>query len=188
MKPISTDKPWFVAQTNIKCEAKATENLRQVGYEVYFPRQRIERKNKRTNVIHEVERPLLMRYVFVAVPRYDFGFVRACEGVESLLGVNGLPLRVPARDVEALWLAEIDMQFDDTRAARIHRKEEAKTRKETMQMRFAKGTTVSIEDGPFKDFMAQVERVTSQGQVNVLVGIFGRMTEATFNPDQLKVA
>ena len=188
MKPISKDKPWFVVQCNIKCEAKAAANLRQVGYEVYFPRQRIERKNKRTNVIHEIERPLLMRYIFVAVPRYDFGFVRACEGVESLLGVNGLPLRVPARDVEALWLAEIDMQFDDTRAARIHRKEEAKTRKESVAMKFRAGLSVHIEDGPFKSFMAEVERVTHQGQVKVLVGIFGQMTEVTLEPKQLKVA
>lgn len=188
MKPISKDKPWFVAQCNVKCEAKATENLRLAGYEVYFPRQRIERKNKRTNVIHEIERPLLMRYIFVAVPRYDFGFVRACEGVESLLGVNGLPLRVPARDVEALYLAEIDMQFDDTRAARIHRKEEAKTRKENIARTFMKNLMVQIGAGPFEGKNATVADVTDAGRVAVLINLFGRETTLTMEPEQLKVA
>ncbi|PSH70158.1 hypothetical protein CU102_03430 [Phyllobacterium brassicacearum] len=37
--------------------------------------------------------------------------------------------------VEAMYLAEVDMQFDDTRAARIHRKEEARSKVQSMQYR-----------------------------------------------------
>jgi hypothetical protein len=44
--------------------------------------------------------------------------------------------------VEAIYLAEVDMQFDDTRAARIHRKEEAKSKQATIELRFQGGKAI----------------------------------------------
>lgn len=183
-------KQWYVVRANIKAEQKAADNIRAAGFDVYLPRQRYEVKHRRTNVYSVKERPLMMRYLFVGMDRaaLHFGFVRSCEGVERFLEVEGRPLRVSHQDVDAILMAEIDMKFDDTRAARIHRKEEARSVKETVRMRFKPGTQVQVANGPFEGFRAVVEEVTSSGDVTALVEIFGRLSSAKFDPQQLQPA
>jgi transcriptional antiterminator NusG len=185
---INPNRRWFVVRTNIKCEQKATDNIRAAGFDVYYPRHRVERQNRRTNTYIVKEFPLMMRYVFVGLRQDDlaFGFVRACEGVECLLGVNGTPIRVPASIVESILDAEINLEFDDTRDARIHRKEEAKTRKETMRMKFPQGGQVEITDGPFSGFQGFVDGFTSRGDIEVLVNLFGRMSPVEMRSSQLQ--
>lgn len=122
---IDTAKNWFVVRTNIRCEAKASNNIRLAGFDVYWPRQRYEKWNKRNNTYLEMERSLMPRYLFVGFdPKAKhFGFVRACDGVERLLEVEGEPIPVAPGEVEAIFLAEVDMRFDDTRKARKYREE-----------------------------------------------------------------
>jgi transcription termination/antitermination protein NusG len=185
---LSADKAWYVVRTNIRCEAKADENLRKAGFESYLPMVRFERWNKRTRIIRTFERPLMLRYLFLALPRHaqHFGFARSCEGVERILGdVDNHPIQVPFALVNGLFIAEANLEFDDTREARIHRKEEARTKKETIAMRFFAGSEWLITDGPFASFRAEVENVTSAGLVRVLVNIFGRMTPVELEPGQL---
>jgi transcriptional antiterminator NusG len=186
---IDLDKDWYVVRSNIKCEEKAAANLSAAGFDVYFPRQRVEVKHKRTNTILTKERPLMMRYLFVGLQRSNapFGFVRACEGVESILGVNGTPVKVPATLVDSILMAEINLEFDDTREARIARKEEARTRKETIAMKFRKGLSVLIVDGPFASFLGEVAAVTSRGAVDILVEIFGRETLVEMEAGQIEL-
>ena len=109
-----------------------------------------------------------------------------CEGVERILGdVDNHPIPVPFALVNGLFIAETNLEFDDTRAARIHRKEEARTKKETIAMRFFAGSEWLVTEGPFSSFRAEVENVTSAGLVRVLVNIFGRMTPVELEPSQL---
>lgn len=188
---IDKSRIWVVVRTNVKCEAKALDNLRKAGFAAYLPRQRIEITNKRTNTIREIERPLMLRYLFVGLQRNNlaYGFVRACDGVERILGDQGNhPLPVPAGLVEEIALAEVDMKFDDTRAARIHRDEEAKTKKQNTSRTFYAGRHVDVVEGPFASFAGIVDEVTSRGTVKALVEIFGRWTQAEFSPEQLAVA
>lgn len=185
---LSADKDWYVARTNIRSELKADDNLRKAGFETYLPMVRFERVNKRTRIVRTFERPLMLRYLFVAFPRHakHFGFARACEGVERILGdVDDHPIQVPFALVKGIFLAEINLEFDDTRAARIHRKEEARTKKATVAMRFFSGSEWRVTEGPFASFQATVENVTSAGLVRVLVNIFGRMTPVEIEPSHL---
>ena len=190
MIAIDKSKLWYVVRANVKCEAKAAESIRLAGFDVYLPRQRYEVKHRRTNTYSVKERPLLMRYLFVGMAHdaLHFGFVRSCDGVERFLEVEGRPLRVRHKDVDAILNAEIDMRFDDTRAARIHRKEEARTVKETVRMKYKPGTMVDIVQGPFADFSAVVEQVTSSGSIEALVEVFGRLSTVSFNPQQVQPA
>ena len=168
---ISKHKDWYVIRTNIKCEEKAATNLRLAGYEAYLPRQRVEFIHKRTRTRVEKERPLMQRYLFVAQERNspDWFRLRRCEGVERVLECGGSYVRVSADAVEALFLAERDMQFDDTKAARIYREEEARTKKATAKLKFSKGQSVSMVRGPFVDITGVVEEVTSSGKIKVLL-------------------
>lgn len=190
MKAIDTSKVWYVVRANIRSEAKAAENIRLAGFDVYYPRQRYEKKHRRTNLYTMHERPLMLPYLFVGFDsrRKHFGFVRSCEGVERLLEVQGEPIPVPAMDVQAIQLAEIDMIFDDTRAARIHRKEEAATRKATIEMKYQPGKEFAVTDGPFASFHAIVEEVTKSGNIKAMVSLFGRLTPVEFEASQLTAA
>lgn len=188
---IDKTKAWFVVRTNIKCEEKAANNIRVAGFDVYFPRQRIEKRNKRTNTYREFERPLMMRYIFVGFHRHNqaFGFVRNCDGVERILGdQENHPIGIPAGLVAEILDAETNMEFDDTRAARIHREEEARTKKATVAMKFKRGKKIMVTDGPFSSFKGVVEDVTSRGSVKTLVDIFGRWTAVELYPEQLSPA
>lgn len=192
MKAIDTAKIWYVVRTNIKCEEKATNNIRLAGFDVYFPRQRYEKKHRRTNLYSTRERPLMLRYIFVGMPQnkklQHFGFIRACEGVECFIEYQGQPIPVRGKDVESIYLDEIDMKFDDTRAARIHRKEEAKTRKATLEMKYQAGKEFAIIDGPFSNFRAVVDEVTKSGNIKAMVSLFGRLTSVEFEAAQLSAA
>jgi transcription antitermination factor NusG len=192
MKPVDPDKVWYVVRSNIQCEAKAAENIRLAGFDVYYPRQRIEKKHRRNNTYLVKERPLMVSYIFVGMPRDEklrhFGFVRACEGVERFLEYEGKPIPVSGKDVQAIYLAEVDMRFDDTRAARIHRKEEAATLKATTEMKYQQGNEFAIVAGPFATFTAIVEEVTKSGNIKAMVSLFGRLTSVEFEAAQLSAA
>ncbi len=192
MKPVDPTKAWFVVRTNIKCEAKASDNIRLAGFDVYFPRMRFEKKHRRTNLYTTHDRPLMIGYIFGGMPRDDklkhFGFVRACEGVEKFLEYQGKPIPVAGAAVQGMFLAEQDMRFDDTRAARIHRKEEAATLKATIEMKYQPGREFAIIDGPFATFTAIVEEVTKSGNIKAMVSLFGRLTTVEFEAAQLSAA
>jgi transcriptional antiterminator NusG len=42
---IDKDRHWYVVRTNVKAEDKASANIRKAGYDVYYPRRRVEVKN-----------------------------------------------------------------------------------------------------------------------------------------------
>lgn len=185
---IDLQKRWYVVRTNVQRENMAADSLRKAGFDYYLPRARVERLNKRRHTYRTVERPLMVGYLFVGLPvgAEHFGLVRACKGVKGLVGdYDYHPLSVPAKAVEEIFIAEIDMQFDDTREARIHRKEEARTKKATLAMTFPATSEWLVSDGPFASFNATVEGVTSAGLVKALVYIFGRSTVVEFDPKQL---
>ncbi|CAN7354618.1 hypothetical protein LJR231_002052 [Phyllobacterium sp. LjRoot231] len=79
------------------------------------------------------------------------------------------------------------MQFDDTRAARIHRKEGAKSKKATTEMRFPKGGSIWVANSmnPFVSFGGTIQEVTRSGRIKALLDIFGRMTPVEFEAGQL---
>jgi transcriptional antiterminator NusG len=170
----------YVIRTNIRCEEKAERNLRRAGFSTYSPMARIERFNKRRKVWVETELRLMPRYLFVEmegqVPWYT---LRACEGVESVLGWQGRPAKLNSTDAKVLAEvkdAEADLQFDTTRAAKVRRGEIGKTKRDTVRMRFPAGASIRITDGPFAQFIGQVTNVTAKGKLQALVMIFGHLS------------
>lgn len=125
MNRIRHDIPWFVVQAQPRREERAMYALHRAGYmHFYLPRFRVEKWNKRTNTYRETERALMPGYLFLGVGNGDFERARKCEGVTGFLcDFDYHPIPVPSKEVERLFLAEVDMQFDDTRKARKHREE-----------------------------------------------------------------
>lgn len=192
MKPIDPGKSWYVVRSQIRGEEKAASSIRLAGFDVYLPKMRLEKKHRRTNTYSEIERPLMPGYLFVGFATFarHFGMVRDCDGVYKLLEVQGEPIQVPSRSVVEIQCAEMDMRFDDTRKARIHRGEEERTRKLNTRKRFPVGahTEVVDETHPFANFPAIVDEVTSSGSIKALIDLFGRAVSVEFEEKQLKPA
>lgn len=178
---------WFAIETNVKCEDKALRNLRLAGFRAYSPLARTEvwNKRKRVHVVRELR--LMPRYLFIEtegeVPWY---IIRACEGVQRVLGVDGRPVALGRKDVAALldvMAAEENLEFDTTRAAKIRRGEIGKTKADTARIRFKAGSRITITKGPFASFSAEVVTVTGKGKLEALVSMFGRLTEVTVDPE-----
>lgn len=189
---IDTSKHWYVVRTTVKGEEKAFDNIWKAGFDTYFPRRRVEVQHRRTKTYVVKEQPLMPRYLFVGFPPLDKKFYRVdnLDGVECILGVDGCPERVSVKDVEKLYLAEIDLIFDDTRAARVHRKEVVRTEKEATEQSYPSGITVFVTDrkSPFATFGGIVDEVTKTGKIIALMDLFGRMTPVEFEPRQLSPA
>lgn len=184
---------WFVVRSNIKSEDKAERNLQAAGFRTYAPWQKFERLNRRKRVWVQHEMRLTPRYLFVDAPMaiHDIPWyvLRACEGVESVLGVNGTPQRLSAAEVaalESIMRAEADHAFDETRAGKLHRREIGKTKRETTRMKFPVGSKVRINEGPFATFGGEITNVNGRGHLMVMTEIFGRMTPVELEASQVE--
>jgi transcription antitermination factor NusG len=174
---------WYAVRCNIKSEDKAERNLLDAGYRTYAPWQRFERFNSRKKVFIKQELRLAPRYIFLDTggmhrDSTPWGVIRACEGVEKVLGYQGLPIPLHGDEVKALhaiMAAEANYEFDETRAGKLHRREIGKTKKETTRLRFPVGSKITIKDGPFASFSGEVTNVNGRGHVQALVGILGRL-------------
>lgn len=182
---------WYVIRTNIKSEEKAERNLCRAGFRTYAPWQKFERLNRRKRVWVQHEMRLAPRYLFLEVPAGDVPWyvIRACEGVESVLGVEGRPIRlngVQTQQLNDIMAAEADYAFDETRAGKLHRREIGKTKKETTRMKFPVGSKVRISDGPFTSFNGEVTNVNGRGHLLVMASLFGRMTPVELEVGQVE--
>jgi transcription termination/antitermination protein NusG len=82
------------------------------------------------------------------------------------------------------------MKFDDTRSARIHCKEKARSKKAKTESVFSPGRSIFVTErgNPFATFGGVVDEVTNAGRVIALIDIFGRLTPVEFEPKQLTPA
>jgi transcription termination/antitermination protein NusG len=89
---IDKDRHWYVVRTNVKAEDKASANIRKAGYDVYYPRRRVEVKNKRTHTT-DPRNPADAARCVRGLPQADRNFfkVRGCAGVECILGAPNAP-------------------------------------------------------------------------------------------------
>jgi transcriptional antiterminator NusG len=85
--------------------------------------------------------------------------------------------------VEAIY-AKVDLRFNDTRSARNHSKEEAKSKNRKM----GRSIFVTERGNPSATFGGVVDAVTNIGRVIALIDIFGRLTPVESEPKQLTPA
>ncbi len=190
MKLVDPQKLWFVLRSKVRQEERAEKHIREAGFDVYLPRMKEERQDRRTHVYSTIEKPAFVGYLFVGFTSFACHFekVRKCDGVYEFIKVQGEPISIPSRAVVDIQVAEMDMRFDKTRAAQIHRGEIEKTKKLETKKQFPKGLNVHTSEGPFANLMMVVEEVTKSGNVTVLVDMFGQAVRAEFNAGQLKPA
>jgi transcription antitermination factor NusG len=181
------EKRWFAVRVKAGSGDAVFADLREAGYDVYQPRRRYDRFNRRKNVTVEWSEPLLPGYLFVVHPRPDapvddWTEVRAVKGVVGPLGSENGPLRIPPAVIEAIITAEFESAYDETAAGKRARGE---TKSAELERRFVAGRKFLINEGPFASFLAEAESITHDERVKALVEIFGRLTPVEFDPKQL---
>lgn len=185
---------WFVIRTNIKCEDKAERNLDAAGYRTYAPWQRFETYNRRKRVFIEHSLRVAPRYLFLETDQerdgVPWGIIRACEGVERVLGVDGLPQSLTGDEESALYAimaAEANFEFDETRAGKLHRREIGKTKAETTKLKYPVGSKILVTKGPFAAFKGQVVNVNGRGQVEALISLLGGRVPVEIPVDSIEL-
>jgi len=165
------NRPWREAKDG---ETAFELEMEEEGFRAYLPKLRREIIHHRTKKVLVRAFPLFVGYGFVGVGSDDrWPALRACETVGSVLSLNGRPWAVPADLVTDLRAAEAELIFDDTREARIKRKQEGRTHRETTALRYQPGLDVTALRGPFAGFSGKVVSVTGRGMVKILMQIFG---------------
>jgi transcription antitermination factor NusG len=182
------DCRWFVVRVKGGMADGIFAELREAGYDVYLPRRRYDKTNRRLRIIAERSEPLMPNYVFVVHPRPD----QTADDWTEVRGINGVvgplkgaigPLLIPASVIEVMMTAEFEGIYDDTKSAKRARGETGRNR---LEQRFEIGRQFRVTEGPFASFFAEVETLTHDDRVKALVNIFGRMTPVEFEPDHLE--
>lgn len=186
---------WYVIQTKSRAEEEAAASLREAGFRVYLPKMAkdiIHHRTKKKTTRHFV---LFNRYLF-ASPRHNphLGAMKFCDGVDMVLksiGEDGRYIPIAHRLVSQLMLDQRALKFDDTRRARIRRKQEAETEKETLRMLYPGGQRIRVKDDwkhkhPFGGFYGSVVRVDGKKRIRAMLELFGSLVPVEFNPDDIE--
>jgi transcription antitermination factor NusG len=169
---------WYVARTNPQCEGRAWASLDAAGFVPFLPTMRKETRHPRTKVWRTAVYPLLTRYLFVGMEEgadRHFGRVRKCDGVEMLLNINGLPLRVPAREIEALFDAQAKGLFDQMRRSSVKRP-------------YRVADPVMITEGPFQGFHGNVNDYHGKRMIEVMIALLGRLVPVSVDMGAVRAA
>lgn len=132
---------WFALYTKPRSEKKVAENLAALGIEVYCPlvttiKQWSDRKKK-------VESPLIPSYIFVKIEEANRKDVFQVAGVVQYVFWLGKPAKIQPHEIEAL----------KTQLA-------APVVKVTLET-WTPNAQIQINEGPFKNQMAVVEKVST---------------------------
>jgi len=182
IQPKWRDMPrnWYVVVTNPNCEKKAVGELRRSGFRVFLPSRAIQQRNRKTGVRKVSFRPLMAGYLFLKFPdgmhdRYgvpEFGVARKCQGVKGFVSSANArgefsPFSVQDKDVGEFLRRQRQREFG------MPTTEDPKDRRNRM---YWPGRQMTVSAGPFASFIATIEEVLGNGDVEATVKIFGRDT------------
>jgi transcriptional antiterminator RfaH len=150
--------PWFVAQLKPNSEAIALRNLTRQGFNAFVPRHRTTLR--KAGQFRETLRPLFPGYAFVTF-NPEGGHWRAInstQGITRLVSFSTRPNPLPEGFVEGLRdRCDTQGQLRPIEA-------------------LAPGDRARITEGPFSDFLVQVESVSDDQRLCVLFDLLGRQT------------
>ena len=165
------DRAWYIIQTYSGYENKVKKNLDQrvkqidlgdLIFQVVIPTE--EEIEIRDGQRRTVSKKLFPGYVLIQMLMEDeaWSLVRNTPGVTGFAGGNEEEGSRP-------------VPLDDEEAGRILRQMDAGTPR--INVGFSVGESVRVIDGPFIDFVGQVDDINlDKGKVRVLVSMFGRET------------
>jgi transcriptional antiterminator RfaH len=168
----AAETAWYVVQTQVNCEAKATQNLIRQGYQVYLPRYLKRRRHARK--VDYAAKPLFPRYIFVAIDTATqrWRSIQSTFGVARLVTNGEGPAPVPAGVVGAIKAREDAKGFIqmDTRPS------------------FAPGDKVRVLAGAFLDSAGLFHGLADHDRISILLEMLGRKVRVLIDADLVAAA
>ena len=166
------DRRWYVAQTHVHAESKATFHLRRQGFQVYLPRYTKRRRHARR--VDTVAAPLFPRYLFVSVDMATqrWHSIRSTIGITRLVTNGEVPAMVPEAIIEGLRRRE-----DANGLVQLERRP-----------RFASGDKIRVIEGAFCDTLGLFEGIRDQERVAILLDLLGRKVRVVLDMDIIDAA
>jgi hypothetical protein len=87
---------------------------------------------------------------------------------------------ISSRIVERIMEAQVNLLFDDTRAAR-------ERRRETIPHLYPAGSKLTINGGVFSGWLGEVIGATDNGQVVALIEFMGKMVTIELEPSEIEM-
>ena len=162
-----TGSRWFLAQLKPNAHAIAQRNLLRQGFVTFHPlMDETQRKNGR---FVTVQRPVFPGYIFVEFDTASGGWraVNSTYGVTKLVSFGADPA-----EVEPGIMAALMHRFSADGAA--------------PEISFKKGDILRAGEGPFVDFVVEVESLAPDQRVWVLLDLMGRRTRVAIPAKDLR--
>ena len=160
---------WFLAQLRPNCAKIADRNLKRQGFKTFLPLE--EETRQRNGKFVTVMRPLFPGYIFVAfdVARGLWRTVNSTYGITLLVSIGKEPAAVPLDLVSQLMLrCDANCKLLPPKLLKP-------------------GDRVRLTNGPFANFVAEVETIAPDRRVWVLLEIMGGQTRVAVSSEQLRI-
>src|SRR6266702_445373 len=156
--PMENSSLWYVAQTHLYAEVKASQHLLRQGFEVYLPRYRKQRRHARR--VDHVAAPLFPRYLFVSidVTTQRWYSIQSTVGIASLIRHGDMPAPVSQSIIDGLRRRE-----DADGFVQLER-----------QARFSPGDKIRVSHGAFCDCLGLYETISGKDRSAILLDLLGR--------------
>lgn len=159
---------WYVVQTKPKNEEKASDNLKNQGFETFLPK--IALRKKLRGKYQTVIEPLFKNYLFLnADPgQNSLAPVRSTFGVAKLVRFGDILLPVPHKVIDFL-----------------RQNQNALTNADSQVSQFTKGDLLEITEGPFAGLTAIFQQQNSLDRILVLMDILGKKSTVQLSINQV---
>lgn len=171
------DFDWYVVHTNPRCEARAMAGLRARGFQVYAPQEVVWKTIRKGRGKRRVRspRPAFPRYLFVGMRTLSWEAIHSCDGVAGIVCMDHAPIRIRAKEIDNLMVAEDMGMFDhaiEPKAVKV-------------------GGKVMLTYGPFDGYKATVKTVDGRNdeakRLTVEVDILGKGTPMEVPIDMIRL-
>ena len=159
---------WFLAQCKPNSHNIAKRNLVRQGFSVFMPLQETG-KRARGRFITQM-RPLFPGYLFVEfdVQTGPWRTVNSTLGITRLVSFGGEPMPVPCKLVDQL------RQRCDPEGKLLPAQS------------FKPGDQVTLDKGPFANFVATIEGLAPERRIWVLLDLMGQQTRVAVQADHIR--
>ncbi|WP_026790357.1 transcription termination/antitermination protein NusG [Pleomorphomonas oryzae] len=168
---------WYVIHTNPRCEGRAANGLRARGLQVYAPQEvvwKMIRKGRGKTRIR-AKRPAYPRYLFVGMQTLSWEIIHTCDGVAGIVCMDHAPVRIRAKEIEALQIAEDMGVFDHAVEPKA----------------ITVGGKVMLTYGPFDGYSATVKAIDGRNddakRLTIEVDILGKATPMEIPIDMIRL-
>lgn len=168
MTPHDNGTTWFLAQLKPNSANIAERNLARQGFETFLPMEKVTKRAKSKFVTNK--QPVFPGYIFVSFDTAKGGWlaINSTTGITRLVSFGRDPAPVPLDIVSGLMQRCSDQGIL------------------TPPKQMSPGDQVTITQGPFSDFVAEVENIERDQRVWLLLDIMGGKTRVAVDPKQVR--